>query len=144
MRISDWSSDVCSSDRELGEDYTRTLRNSWPEVPGGVDLVCYWFAKAWAMMAAGRLHRAGLVSTNSIRGGVNREVLKPIVDGGRIFEAWSDEGWTVEGAAVRVSIVCFSRGVVGPSAGRNGLPVRSEEHTSELQSLMRTSSSVFC
>src|SRR3546814_749154 len=109
--------------RELGEDYTRTLRNSWPEVPGGVDLVCYWFAKAWAMMAAGRLHRAGLVSTNSIRGGVNREVLKPIVDGGRIFEAWSDEGWTVEGAAVRVSIVCFSRGVVGPSAGLNGLPV---------------------
>src|SRR3546814_14599701 len=85
--------------RELGEDYTRTLRNSWPEVPGGVDLVCYWFAKAWAMMAAGRLHRAGLVSTNSIRGGVNREVLKPIVDGGRIFEAWSDQGWTVEGEA---------------------------------------------
>src|SRR3546814_20647280 len=40
-----------------------------------------------------------------------------------IFEAWSDEGWTVEGAAVRVSIVCFSRGVVGPSAGLNGLPV---------------------
>src|SRR3546814_1364152 len=75
------------------------------------------------MMAAGRLHRAGLVSTNSSRGGVNREVLKPIVDGGRIFEAWSDEGWTVEGAAVRVSIVCFSRGVVGPSAGLNGLPV---------------------
>src|SRR3546814_12325242 len=88
-------------------------------VPGGVDLVCYWFAKAWAMMAAGRLHRAGLVSTNSIRGGVNREVLKPIVDGGRIFEAWSDEGWPVEGAAVRVSIVCFPRGVVGPSAGQN-------------------------
>src|SRR3546814_8512638 len=89
------------------------------------------------MMAAGRLHRAGLVSTNSIRGGVNREVLKPIVYGGRIFEAWSDEGWTVEGAAVRVPIVCFSQVVVGPSA-------RSEEHTSALQSLMRLSHAVFC
>lgn len=94
---------------ELGEEYTIALRKAWPEVPGGVDLVCYWFAKAWAMMVSGRLQRAGLVSTNSIRGGANREVLKPIVEHGRIFEAWSDEGWTVDGAAVRVSMVCFDR-----------------------------------
>ena len=93
---------------ELGEDYTRALRKVWPEVPGGVDLVCYWFAKAWSMIASGRLQRAGLVSTNSIRGGANREVLKPIVEHGRIFNAWSDEGWTVDGAAVRVSLVCFN------------------------------------
>lgn len=94
---------------ELGEDYTRALRKAWPEVPGSVDLVCYWFAKTWKMMVSGRLQRAGLVSTNSIRGGANREVLKPIVEEGRIFDAWSDEGWTVEGAAVRVSLVCFDR-----------------------------------
>lgn len=92
---------------ELGQDYTRALREAWPEVPGGVDLVCYWFANAWAMMASGRLQRAGLVSTNSIRGGANREVLRPIVEHGRIFEAWSDEEWSVEGAAVRVSLVGF-------------------------------------
>jgi len=92
---------------ELGEDYTRALRKAWPQVPGGVDLVCYWFAGAWDQMVAGKLHRAGLVSTNSIRGGANREVLKPIVEHGRIFEAWSDEDWTVEGAAVRVSMICF-------------------------------------
>jgi type II restriction/modification system DNA methylase subunit YeeA len=95
--------------RELGEDYTVALRKAWPEVPGGVDLVCYWFAKAWAMMAAGKIARAGLVATNSIRGGANRDVLKPIVEHGRIFEAWSDEEWTVDGAAVRVSMVCFDR-----------------------------------
>lgn len=92
---------------ELGEDYTRALRKAWPQVPGGVDLVCYWFAGAWDRMVAGKLTRAGLVSTNSIRSGANREVLKPIVENGRIFEAWSDEDWTVEGAAVRVSMVCF-------------------------------------
>lgn len=92
---------------ELGEDHTRALRKAWPQVPGGVDLVCYWFAGAWDQMVAGKLHRAGLVSTNSIRGGANREVLKPIVEHGRIFEAWSDKDWTVEGAAVRVSMVCF-------------------------------------
>lgn len=95
---------------ELDEDYTKTLRKAWAEtVPGFADLVCYWFAKAWEQMQAGRLTRAGLVSTNSIRGGANREVLKPIVEGGRIFEAWGDEPWTVDGAAVRVSLVCFNK-----------------------------------
>lgn len=93
----------------LGESYTSALRNAWGGVPGGVDLVAYWFAKAWQQMQSGELKRAGLVSTNSIRGGANREVLKPIVETGRIFEAWSDEAWTLDGAAVRVSMVCFDR-----------------------------------
>lgn len=95
--------------RAMGEDYASRLRAAWPAVPGGADLVCYWFAKAWRQMQAGTLNRAGLVTTNSIRGGANREVLKPIVDGGRIFEAWSDEPWTVDGAAVRVSMIGFAK-----------------------------------
>lgn len=101
---------------ELGPEYTAALRKAWPEVPGGVDLVCYWFAKAWAMIVSGGAGRAGLVSTNSIRGRNNREVLKPIVEHGRIFEAWSDEEWTVEGAAVRVSLVCFDRKRSSPAS----------------------------
>lgn len=100
----------------LGEKYTTNLRRAWKGVPGGVDLVAYWFAKAWEMMHEGRLERAGLVSTNSIRSGSNREVLKPIVGSGRIFNAWSDEEWTVEGAAVRVSMISFDR--------KHGLPSR--------------------
>jgi type II restriction/modification system DNA methylase subunit YeeA len=92
---------------ELGEEYTTALRAAYSEVPGGTDLVCYWFAKSWDMMKSGNLVRAGLVATNSIRGGASRKVLKPVVDEGRIFEAWSDEEWTVEGAAVRVSLLCF-------------------------------------
>lgn len=100
---------------ELGEDYTTTLRRAWNNVPGGVDFVCYWFAKAWEMIEAGRLTRAGLVATNSIRGGANREVLRPITERGRIFEAWSDEPWTVDGAAVRVSMVCFDGQRGGPA-----------------------------
>jgi type II restriction/modification system DNA methylase subunit YeeA len=71
------------------------------------DLVCYWFARAWQQIANGDLTRAGLVSTNSIRGGANRDVLKPITEHGRIFAAWGDEAWTVDGAAVRVSLICF-------------------------------------
>ena len=107
---------------ELGEDYTRALRKAWPQVPGGADLVCYWFAAAWDRMVASKLACAGLVTTNSIRGGANREVLKPVVEHGRIFEAWSDEGWSVEGAAVRVSLLCFDRQQAG-GALLDGLPV---------------------
>lgn len=95
---------------ELGDDYSRRLRAAWKgAVPAFGDLVCYWFARAWDMIESGTLQRAGLVATNSIRGGANREVLKPIVDKGHIFQAWSDEPWTVDGAAVRVSLICFCK-----------------------------------
>jgi type II restriction/modification system DNA methylase subunit YeeA len=101
---------------ELGEDYAVALRKAYKTTPGGVDLVGYWFVKAWSQMCAGNLQAAGLVCTNSIRGGANRETIKPIVADGRIFEAWSDEEWTVDGAAVRVSLVCFD--LKAPSIGR--------------------------
>ncbi|WP_138923651.1 class I SAM-dependent DNA methyltransferase [Sulfitobacter sp. BSw21498] len=94
---------------ELGEDYTVALRKAYNDTPGGVDLVAYWFVKAWEQMQTGNLEKAGLVSTNSIRGGINRKVLKPFVENGQIFEAWSDEAWTVEGAAVRVSLISFCK-----------------------------------
>ena len=118
---------------ELGEDYTKALRKAWPQVPGGADLVCYWFAAAWDRMVAGKLARAGLVSTNSIRGGANREVLKPIVEHGQIFESWSDEAWTVEGAAVRVSLVCFSasRRIDPHLNGRPARRISSDLHDSD-------------
>lgn len=94
----------------LGADYTAELRRAYAgRVPGGADLVCYWFEKTRHALECGMVARAGLVGTNSIRGGANRAVLDGIARGGSIFEAWSDEAWTVEGAAVRVSLVCFSR-----------------------------------
>ena len=108
--------------RGVGEHYAFALRKSWPELPGGIDLVCYWFAKSWKMVAAGKLNSVGFVSTNSIRGGASREVLKQIVSAGRIFGAWSDEDWTVDGAAVRVSLVCFD-GTRGGERQLNGEPV---------------------
>ena len=96
--------------RELGEDYTATLRKTYADrVPGGADLVCYWFDKARAQIATGALQRAGLVATNSIRGGANRKVLDAICAQTRIFEAWSDEPWVNNGAAVRVSLIAFGQ-----------------------------------
>ena len=123
---------------ELGDDYTESLRHVYAErVPGGADLVTYWFEKARAQITAGLCQRAGLVATQSIRKGSNQKVLARILelgnpprpslvregdvgakfcdtspDKGRlggltIFNAWSDEEWVNEGAAVRVSLVCF-------------------------------------
>ncbi|WP_180126631.1 class I SAM-dependent DNA methyltransferase [Rhodoferax sp. BLA1] len=94
--------------RELGEDYTFTLRRVYQgRVPGGADLVCYWFEKARLAIERDGLQAAGLVSTNSIRGGANRKVLDAICQSTRIFDAWSDEGWVNDGAAVRVPLIAF-------------------------------------
>jgi hypothetical protein len=112
---------------ELGAEYVETLRQTYAgRVPGGADLVTYWFEKARAQIAAGKLQGAGLVATNSIRGGANRKVLERIVDTTRIFEAWSDEEWVNEGAAVRVSLLGF--GPIFPvdrSSRLDGLEVAS-------------------
>jgi len=98
--------------RELGEDYTKALRKLYAgKVPGGADLVCYWFHKAREQILAGQAQRAGLVSTNSIRGGANRKVLDAIAEDLAIFNAWSDESWINDGAAVRVSLVAFAAAV---------------------------------
>src|SRR5664279_4915046 len=94
---------------ELGGDYTDTLRKCYEgRVPGGADLVTYWFEKARAQIEGGKCTAVGLVATNSIRGGANRKVLDRIVETGRISDAWSDEPWVNDGAAVRVSLVSFT------------------------------------
>jgi restriction-modification enzyme MmeI-like protein len=108
---------------ELGDSYVEKLRKRFEgRVPGGADLVTYWFEKARAQIEAGKAGVAGLVATNSIRQKRNRVVLERILKSGRIFTAWSDEEWINEGAAVRVSLVCFGGcNVVGArSATRPG------------------------
>lgn len=94
----------------LGETYINQLRETFKEqLAGGVDLVCYWFAKAFDLIHKNKVQAVGFVSTNSIRGGSNRKILEKICENGEIFNAWSDEEWVNDGAAVRVSIVCFKK-----------------------------------
>ena len=94
----------------LGEDYvSRMFKTYAGRVPAEADLVCYWFEKAGRQIASGKAARVGLVATNSIRGGANRRALQAATDSRPIFEAWSDEPWVIDGAAVRVSLICFSR-----------------------------------
>jgi type II restriction/modification system DNA methylase subunit YeeA len=97
--------------RELGRGYVEALRSLYGNrLPGQSDLVCYWFERARKEITQGRASRAGLLATSSIRHGSNRVVLDRIKESGDIFMAWSDQPWTVEGAAVRVSLVGFDTG----------------------------------
>ena len=105
----------------LGDDYVEGLQRLYGDrIHGEADLVCHWFDKAERLVADGEIERAGLVATNSIRGGRNRSVLDRIVEQGSIYDAWSDEPWVVDGAAVRVSLVCFSGKVAGLPTRLNG------------------------
>lgn len=107
----------------LSDNYVEALFSAWKGlVRAEADLVLYWFAKAGTLIASGQLSRAGLVATNSIRGGANRSTLKTAIGTGRIFDAWDDEEWTVEGAAVRVSLICFDATSDG-EAHLDGSPV---------------------
>ena len=93
----------------LGEDYVSRIFNVYAgRVPAEADLVCYWVVKSGEQMARKKTTRVGLVTTNSIRDGANRRALQSATTDRPIFEAWSDEPWVVDGAAVRVSLVCFT------------------------------------
>src|SRR3546814_10251450 len=104
LRISDWSSDVCSSDLAavgraavVGGVPDRQAGHAADGNPGGTG---------GAAAQAGRQHRARGVQHGA----------------GRIVHFASEHD----------------------AARAEGLGVRSEEHTSELQSLMRISYAVFC
>jgi len=96
---------------ELGADYVDTLWKVYRNrIPQGADLVCYFFEQGRQQIAEGHTRRAGLLTTNSIRGGANRRVLDRIKNSGDIFMAWPDEPWVIDGADVRISIVAFDDG----------------------------------
>jgi len=131
---------------DLPDDYLESLYHAY-EIPNASDLCCYWFERARQQIEFSKLRggkgwgagvmgmdesgsppaenvRVGLLATQGIRGGANREVLKRIKETGDIFAAWSDRDWVLDGAAVHVSIVCFddgaekTRSLDGRSAGR--------------------------
>ena len=92
--------------------------------------MCYWVVRAQQQIAAGLCSRAGLVTTNSIRGGANRRVLEPIAAQGAISDAWDDEPWTLDGAAVRVSLICWGTGPAAMST-LNGMAVPGHSRGSD-------------
>jgi hypothetical protein len=96
---------------ELGREYQTELWRVYEgRVPRFADLCCYWFEKARDLIEHKHCRRAGLLATQGIRGGANREVLKRIKKSGDIFFAESDRPWILEGANVHVSMIGFDDG----------------------------------
>lgn len=96
---------------EIGDAYFEALLKAYRgTIPPFSDLCCYWFEKARHQLEQDRCKRAGLLATQGIRGGANREVLKRIKEKGDIFFAESDRDWVLDGATVHVSMIGFDNG----------------------------------
>ncbi|MBX3735807.1 MAG: class I SAM-dependent DNA methyltransferase [Candidatus Didemnitutus sp.] len=97
--------------RMLGDDYVVALFSTFDHrVEPQADLCCYWFEKARKQIEKKECRRVGLLGTQAIRGGANREVLKRIKETGDIFFAVSDRDWVLDGANVHTSLVGFDDG----------------------------------
>jgi type II restriction/modification system DNA methylase subunit YeeA len=97
--------------RELGDEYVDAIFSSYADrVEPQADLCCYWFEKARDQIGEKDCKRAGLLATQGIRGGANRESLKRIKHSGDIFFAESDRPWILAGANVHVSMIGFDDG----------------------------------
>jgi hypothetical protein len=97
----------------LPDAYLQAMYSTY-ELPNTSDLCCYWFERARYVIERWPKTRVGLLATQGIRGGDNRRVLQRIAETGRVFMAWSDLPWVLDGANVHVSIVAFtSREVAG-------------------------------
>jgi hypothetical protein len=96
---------------DLGDEYIDCLFAVWRDrVRPEADLCCYWFEKARRQIEDGKTKRAGLLATQGIRGGANRDVLLRIKETGDIFFAESDRNWILDGANVHISFVGFDDG----------------------------------
>src|SRR3546814_3457096 len=109
MRISDWSSDVCSSD--LSERMTRA---------GGSD-------RSTSIVSPSRLKSSSTLNSRKLRPSLSWPCMKSI-----------DQTWLMDSGTASGSGRSRTRRFFGL------IRRRSEEHTSELQSLMRISYAVFC
>src|SRR3546814_3835031 len=118
MRISDWSSDVCSSDLANGSQAARLH-------PAGGRRAC---GPGYGSDASGRSGSRH----SDVSGGSGRR---------------HSHVATTAMQAMPVAAI-HRRGAVSsmitPQAAMASVAIRSEEHTSELQSLMRISYAVFC
>src|SRR3546814_6515776 len=113
MRISDWSSDVCSSD--LLEESRHRSRLA---VIGAADL-----RLRHSRILAELLREEGAVGLQRLR---HRRC-----GGGALHLLF-------------LALACFQRALKGRERPHGHAVQRSEEHTSELQSIMRISYPVFC
>src|SRR3546814_3576414 len=143
MRISDWSSDVCSSDLMHYTDFGHSL---------------IYVAKAGPL-----IDRLGpsvalpllLALTRSLCKASREDLIPEFRGYAKALAAWGSDAAAPEARAYRGLNVDRALALTAVHGGADSLALydallaanadnRSEEHTSELQSLMRISYAVFC
>src|SRR3546814_3027289 len=138
MRISDWSSDVCSSD--LGHGGCGGVKASLSEAfkdakPGEGGFIAHWIdlldEERDRVRAAAALH-PDLDAQRALEQAAVRVSIRNLRTFPCIPEREAEGRLTLRGAYFAIS------------DGILHLLDRSDEHTSELQSLMRNSYAVFC
>src|SRR3546814_3312722 len=113
MRISDWSSDVCSSDL-LALQHMKAVNDGF------------------ALSAVEVAHKVRDGNMNATSGLAVLQSARPVID--RNWKALTSlPGWANQPGSARLA-----------DAKEQADVARSEEHTSELKSLMSISSAVFC
>src|SRR3546814_5154103 len=146
MRISDWSSDVCSSDLSQGDSVRHRLIDIDAEMSSLLERPpTVRFGGAVDHLVGGDLAEdcvavARELLSNSVRhSGSDDITLEVVVDGSSLTVMVQDGGAGI--ASDRRSGLA---NLEARAQARGGTFDRSEEHTSELQSLMRISDAVFC
>src|SRR3546814_1880183 len=119
MRISDWSSYVCSSDLKRPDFLVAPIGERVDAQPGFLDFDIIHAGALGGLKALPPCQHAIVVSEHAY----HRQRLAQIA------------------ASVAIAFRQVEIGILGRQMGRLR---RSEEHTSELQSLMRISYAVFC
>lgn len=96
--------------RVIGRSETKRIRDTYSDrLPAFSDYVCFWFEKARSQIVAGKSTIAGLVATSSIAKNTNLHVMRKIVENLKIFNAYANEPWFGDGAAVRVALIVFGK-----------------------------------
>ncbi len=89
----------------LPDPYVESMYGTF-DITNTSDLCCYWFALTAQQLRANPTLRFGLLATQGIRGRENRQVIERLSNAGYLFDAWADREWVLNGAAVRVSMIC--------------------------------------
>src|SRR3546814_2839867 len=144
MRISDWSSDVCSSDLTFPKYYDRATAEAYARQPARIANRAYANRLGNGPEASGdgwRYRGRGLVQLSG-KFNYNRTGERMGVDLVADPDSVADMPF-----ALQTALIFWRDNSVNSWADDDdveGVTKRSEEHTSELQSLMRISYAFFC
>src|SRR3546814_3349973 len=125
MRISDWSSDVCASYLDDGVGRHQLEAGLDEQLLG--EGIAHLHGRALLLRVVGELCRGHGGAVDAVAPGLGADV---------------DHGFSNAGGG-RIEDAVGRRDADGHGVDQD-VAVRSEEHTSELQSLMRISYAVFC